>query len=243
MASRIFDKWLIIGIMVGIFLINLFFYALFYHFSPLLPSSETTFLVKITGQQSFPKWGFALCIVPSLVSFSIVILSAQTKNVFRKAFFHAFAVMAAALFSVTFLPVNIPIWLNYLFFMVVVTVVTILRHPSIYEIAHLKESKNSFSAQKTMLMFRMIHNRLLAIARESLWALLTGVIGAGIAMLTYLSSIAGPIIQQNPDLRIFFHGQTIFFGVLLIWGMIIWIIGGTSFCFNRLIAVEKQLAK
>lgn len=243
MAWRILDKWFLINIVAGIFFINLFFYALFYHFYSLLPTSELAFSFKITGQQLFPEWGFLLCFVPSLISFIILFLSARISDFTQKIFIHAVAIIAAALFSTLFIPINIPMWLIYLLFIGAITGVTALRHPSIYKIAYSPKPKNSFSKQKTIIKLRLTHNRLLFLARETLWVLFTVIVASSLVMFAYLSSMAEHIIQQNQGLRVFFQGETIFFEIFLFYVAAFSVLGGSMFCYRQLLLVEKQLTR
>jgi hypothetical protein len=198
---------------VGLFSIAFFLYALYYFFGSDLPRSEIIVLIPTRGEP-FSGLGFVFSIVPAAIASLLYYASFRLHGVYARLVVSVLAISAPMPLAALFLPVGFPAGISLLLLVGVVATATLIRHPRTIEIPNLSASSN---VDRSGEVVTLAHNRLSLILRESVWVIVTLLVGAATTFFLYLSVIASPIMSSVPTTRPFFLLQTVFFGAFLLY--------------------------
>jgi len=199
----------------GVFILNFFLYMTYFFFGHDLPASEIILLEGKVAGEPYPLYGFALCIIPALVTFFSCAISSKLRGMYHSCMANLIGVILAGIVSASFLPVSIPSSLCYFLFGAYLGIITVIRHPS-FPSAVIAEFTKKIDSEMLASLLQLAHNRLSLLVEESIWVLGTFVVAAAVVFFGYLSNIAGPIMSSIPSLRSFYQLQAVFFvGFLL----------------------------
>jgi hypothetical protein len=212
-ARRDSPKVLSVYVFIGLFSITFFLYTLYYLFGPNLPASENMLLTPI-GNEPFSGLGFVFSIIPATIASLLYYASYRFQGVYERLVASILAVSAPVPLTTLFLPVGFVSGISMLLLLGVVATATLVRHPRTIQIPDLSDRSNVDPSGNVVLL---AHNRLSLILRESVWVIVTLLVGGATTFFLYLSSIAGPIMSSVPLTRPYFLLQTVFFGGFLFY--------------------------
>lgn len=223
-------------VLIGLTLINLSLYYLYYFLAPIFPVKELTFLYKLTGEEAFPPFGFCLSIIPPILSSHIVFLSARITQPSGKIILIFVAIIFALAFTLTFIPLSATIFAAYLSLAGITASISSFR--SVIERLELPSVKNKGDRR---VVLEMRHNLLTTILGYSVWAIITVVV-AGLSALLFNPAV-GKMIELGGLRWVFVQGQIILCISLIVYYSAGFIMGVTMNVFRKLLEVEKALEK
>jgi hypothetical protein len=178
-----------------------------------LPASEIMLLIPI-GNEPLSGLGFVFSIIPAAIASLLYYGSYRVQGPYKRLVASILAVSAPVPLTTLFLPVSFVSGISFLLLLGVVATATSVRHPEMIQIPDLSDRSNIEASGELALL---AHNRLSLLLRESVWVIVTIIVGGATTFFLYLSSIAGPIMSSVPITRPFFLLQMIFFGGFLFY--------------------------
>lgn len=228
-----FLQAILIYVLVGTFFLNSFFYYFYSIFWPLMPSTELIDLNIMSNELQFSGFGYYFSILISVLTSLFMYMSFCFDKLYLIGVCIGVGFILSYILSLIIIPVNIILSLSYMLFMCVVAGIILLHHPKI-----MQEPKKEVLNEK---LIELIHNRWSLLLRESIWIILSVMFTTASIVFIYFSNIAGPIMSEIPDLRIFYLIQIIFFGLFLIYSGGGFVIGITMHIYEKLKILEDLL--
>lgn len=239
-----FEKACLVSIFWGIFTIAILQYASYYFLSP-FPSADLVYIVNIPGIEEFPTYAFILPLLPASIGLITALIAMLKLDFMVRSIVTLVGIIISMLTSASFIPLSVPLVLAYLILIVGVGFPMFIRSMEFSgeQTLSLKDlSYNKKIHDGVLVTFQLAHDRWVAMIRETIGVSLTAGLIAASVIFVYLSTEL-PIFSGSWRSRAFFEMQTIFIGIILLYGAVNVFLGAFWFCHNKLLFIEEELQK